>query len=377
MPKINQILLKTFAQNAVGSNDVTQFGSFASVGPGGTPTNDPAVIQGLPAYESGFTASGLQPEFREVNGLLYRQDEIMKYLFQEGIPEYLSTRTYYQNSIVKEAGTYKLYGSKTDDNVGNALNDTANWEFLVELGADLGFFPTNKVVIANNGSDPNNDIDFSQGSFVFSDNTGRAILSAITKQLDAVWAEGTNQGGLDTGSKANSTWYACYAIYNSTSEISDAIFSTNTSSPSLPSGYTKYRKIGYIRTNGSGDILGFTQIGNHVMWSTPVLDFSGATTSLVLQTITVPSGINVKASLRGQAFRSSPAGVYSFNIWSPLQTGATVSTTVCLAQSGSSSSANANAYFAEIITNTSSQVYRNGNIDTTTIYTYGWEYLDL
>ena len=58
------------------------------------------------------------------------------YLFQEGIPEYNSSAVYQTNSIVKKAGTYEIYGSKINENIGNALPsgvDNANWEFLQDL----------------------------------------------------------------------------------------------------------------------------------------------------------------------------------------------------------------------------------------------------
>jgi len=110
--------------------------------------------------------------------------------------------------------------------LSSALNITATNKGLTYLN--------NPITIANNSTDANNDIDFTAGNFQFADGSGQAVLSAITKRLDASWTAGNNQGGLDTGTKANSTWYHCYAIYNPTSGITDAIFSTNATSPSLP-----------------------------------------------------------------------------------------------------------------------------------------------
>ena len=117
-------------------------------------------------------------------------------------------------------------------------------------------FSSNPITIANNTTDANNDIDFSAGNFKFSDKSDEAVLSAMTKRLDASWTAGTNQGGLDTGSKANSTWYYCYAIHNPTSGVSDAIFSANATTPTLPSGYTKQSKALFaIKTSSVGNIL--------------------------------------------------------------------------------------------------------------------------
>ena len=114
----------------------------------------------------------------------------------------------------------------------------------------------NPITIANNATDADNDIDFTAGNFEFSDKSNNAVLSAMTKRLDASWVAGTNNGGLDTGSKANSTWYYCYAIHNPTSDVSDAIFSANATTPTLPSGYTKQSKALFaIKTSSGGNIL--------------------------------------------------------------------------------------------------------------------------
>lgn len=115
------------------------------------------------------------------------------------------------------------------------------------------------IIIANNSTDANNDIDFTAGNFEFSDKSNNAVLLAMTKRLDASWTAGTNQGGLDTGSKANSTWYYVYAIYNPTSGVSDAIFSANATTPTLPSGYTKRSKALFaLKTSSGGNIIGGT-----------------------------------------------------------------------------------------------------------------------
>jgi hypothetical protein len=152
-------------------------------------------------------------------------------------------------------------------------------------------FSSKKVTIANNVSDPNNDIDFSAGSsFDVTNNVGFFLGSGLTKRLDANWVVGTGQGGLDTGSKANSTWYYCYAIYNPASNTTDAIFSTNASAPSLPSGYTRYKRAGAIYTNSSGNITVFDQVGNKFIYQTLIQDYSiiPASTTKTDVTTTVP-----------------------------------------------------------------------------------------
>lgn len=120
------------------------------------------------------------------------------------------------------------------------------------------------------------------------------LKNTIVKRLDANWSVGTNNGGLDTGAKANSTWYHVYVIRKSSDSSVDAIFSTNAVKPALPSGYKGYRRIASIQTNSSGNIRGYAQVmGNIFLWSTPILDVSGRapTTTAANSTITIPLGI--------------------------------------------------------------------------------------
>jgi hypothetical protein len=150
----------------------------------------------------------------------------------------------------------------------------------------ISFLPQ-KITIANNSTDANNDIDFSGGNFVFSDFSGQAYVPAMTKRLDASWTAGTNQGGLDTGTKANSTWYYCYTIYNPTTQASDFLFSASATSPTLPSGFTKLKYIGSILANSSGNITAFKQVGNYFYFNN-IFDASPSSpTSGVYSTYTV------------------------------------------------------------------------------------------
>ena len=154
-----------------------------------------------------------------------------------------------------------------------------------------------KITIANNSSDVNNDIDFSGGNFVFSDFSGQAYVPAMIKRLDANWTAGTNQGGLDTGTKANSTWYYCYVIYNPTTQASDFLFSASIVTPTLPSGFTKLKYIGSILTNSSGNIILFKQVGNYFYFNniydaSPSSPSSGAYSNY---TLSVPRLTNIIA----------------------------------------------------------------------------------
>jgi hypothetical protein len=123
------------------------------------------------------------------------------------------------------------------------------------------------------------------------------LTSAITKSLNANWAVGTGEGGLDTGSKANSTWYHVFLIKRVDTDVVDALFSLSAASPTMPANYTLKRRIGSILTDSSGDIVLFSQNGDEFLWSEAVLDvdITNPGTSAVTRTLSVPTGVKVEA----------------------------------------------------------------------------------
>lgn len=85
--------------------------------------------------------------------------------------------------------------------------------------------------LSNNGTDATNDIDISAGKRRDSTDAEDMVLaSELTKQLDASWAVGTNQGMLDTGTVGNNT-YHLFLIKRSDTGVVDVLASlsaTNT-----------------------------------------------------------------------------------------------------------------------------------------------------
>lgn len=154
--------------------------------------------------------------------------------------------------------------------------------------------------LSNNGTDANNDIDIAAGSARDSTNAyDLTLASSLTKQLDAAWAVGTNQGGLDTGSKANSTGYHVYLIRKDSDGTIDALFSTSATSPTLPSGWSVKRRIGSFMTNASGNIRSFVQSGQWFQFKdTPPSDASALVLSATtLQALSLPLGVKYEAVL--------------------------------------------------------------------------------
>jgi hypothetical protein len=92
--------------------------------------------------------------------------------------------------------------------------DGASWRLYRIIDPTAGkVYPANNrsirgLTLSNNGSDATNDIDVAAGNTAADTDGGPLILPAvITKRLDAAWAVGTNQGELDTGAIANTTYH--------------------------------------------------------------------------------------------------------------------------------------------------------------------------
>jgi hypothetical protein len=204
-------------------------------------------------------------------------------------------------------------------------NGSNSWKSSNEMSASTslkGISYLNKpVTIANNASDSDHDIDFTAGNFNFDDGTGQAVATALTKQLDGSWTAGDNAGGLDTGTVAADTFYYCFAIYNPTTQTSDFLFSTSTSSPTMPSGYTKKKRIASLVTDGAGNIKNgsytFFNGGYRFIYSTPVLTGTGLTPAYTTLSVSCPPFS--LALIDGDIANNSTASYTKFQVGSKIE----------------------------------------------------------
>lgn len=115
----------------------------------------------------------------------------------------------------------------------------------------------NLVGLVNDGTDINQNIGFTAGTFKTS--AGNQIyLPTIIKKIQASgsWTAGSTNNGLDTGARTASTFYRTYVIQNNSTGAYDILFSLSATSPTVPSGYTNLGIMDYafIRTNASNNI---------------------------------------------------------------------------------------------------------------------------
>lgn len=165
----------------------------------------------------------------------------------------------------------------------------------------------------SNAADTANDITVAAGSAKDEGDAVCMVLAAsITKQLDASWAVGTNAGGLNTGAEANSTWYEVHLIRRPDTGVVDVMFTTTGNRATLPTNYTQQRRIGWVRNDGSGNLLQFTQIDDYFTLTTQVNDASVTlTTTAAAITLTAPPNSIARFRANVQADTSGTTGTAS------------------------------------------------------------------
>ena len=107
---------------------------------------------------------------------------------------------------------------------------------------------------------------------------------------------GTTPGTLAAQTTQGYSWYHFYAIRRPDTGVVDVVLSANATTPTLPTNYTQYRRIGSGLMNGSGQWFKFKQLGDWFEWDIPFVDFNstGSTTAALLG-LTVPYGVEVNA----------------------------------------------------------------------------------
>jgi len=159
------------------------------------------------------------------------------------------------------------------------------------------------LTLSNNSSDSEHDIDIAVGEARdTADGVDLTISSTFTKKIDATWASGSGNGGMANGvSLSADTWYHVYLVELDAGGT-DAGFDTATNAANLvaTSGVASaYRRIGSVLTDSSSNILGFTQFQDEFIFDSQIVNVNGSSlgTSRVLQTVSTPTGFEVRAIL--------------------------------------------------------------------------------
>lgn len=209
------------------------------------------------------------------------------------------------------------------------------------------------LTLSNNATDPTNDIDIAAGS-AGSDGTTPVLMtlpSALTKRLDAAWTVGAGNGGLDTGSIADTTYHV-WLIQRTDTGVVDALFSASATSPTMPANYDRKRRIGAV-IRESGALVAFDQYGKTFKRRNPVQSVSDGALGATAKTgtLAVPTGIKVDAIITG-TFLASGATANILYVSSLDQPDNAPSATNFTSQNRNTTNV---GYSANIVTNASGQ----------------------
>jgi len=256
---------------------------------------------------------------------------------------------------------------------GNGPSSPLSWGSSTAVNPALQRGQIGGLTLSNDGGSPNTVLDISAGFCTSSDLVSVMQLSAFTKSISGTWVVGSGTNGLDTGTIAASTWYHVFVIQRSDTLVVDVLFSLSATSPTLPTSYTQFRRIGSFRTNASSQIIAFTQNGNEFLWSVFPQDY-GTTIANGAQslTLTVPTGVVVNALIFGQYSNSNAAPIYI--LITSLATTSTATSSSLSMISTQVTGQNIGFGVMSIRTNTSAQIRFNANAasGTLSLCTMGW-----
>lgn len=233
----------------------------------------------------------------------------------------------FQTSFAASTGGAATVGQSGVTVTGNAGSNTAhnniqpvivtNWiiKAVRAFSGSQSFLSRGFIdgLIISNGTDADHDINIAAGACRDSSDAYNMVLaSTMTKQIDAAWAAGSAAGGLFSGSVGNSTWYHVFLIRKDADGSIDAGFDTSVTAANKPAGYSTYRRIGSVLTNGSANIIAFKQVGDRFTWVDYIRELNSAAlpTSSTLLTISVPLGVVVHAITAIYAYHATAGAFY-------------------------------------------------------------------
>lgn len=274
------------------------------------------------------------------------------------------------------------------DTIGDVVLRYDGTSFIIVLDSPLtaGIAPLSVIprgyidgLILSNDTDTDHDIKMEVGMCRDTGDTQTISLgSAIVKRIDANWAAGTGNGGFpSTLTLSNNTWYHFFIIAKP-DNTTDAGFDTSLTATNLltdATGYTKYRRVGSVLTNGSANIIQFVQIENEFLLKDPVCDVNVTNpgTSANLRTLSVPLGIKIIPIYSAMYLFTAVEATGYYIVTSPDQNDTAPSATLYDIEGSFGSTTGTSK---QIFTNTSSQIRTRcsltGASTDEVITTFGW-----
>lgn len=252
-----------------------------------------------------YTLTPISP-FKGITG--YKDGQLVR--FRPSATNTTQTPTVNVNSqgvknITKADGSTQVDIGDIDSNQDIELRyDLANDVFVLPKLGVTSLIPTlyiGGIKTENDSGDTAHDIKFNVGSCRDIADTQDIVLgSAIIKRVDANWAAGTGNGGFPSGiTLTANTWYYFFVIAKPDGTV-DAGFDSSLSATNLladATGYTKYRRVGSMKTDVSANWLQYYQQKERFILKTSISSSTAQNAYPTLTTVDTPVGIITTAIL--------------------------------------------------------------------------------
>lgn len=189
-------------------------------------------------------------------------------------------------------GMLNTFTSSTQGLVSASGGGTTNfaradgtWNAPIAQGAVAASFKNMNVTNTSAGT-PNTQCIVTADQLSLYNSSGGTYQTVINVNV-TISSGSSGANGLDTGSVAATSWYAIYVIYNPTTQTTAGLMSLSSSSPTMPSGYTFLMRVGWMRTDSSGNFLRIWQKGRKAVY---VITASTNTTVLPSMLASASSG---------------------------------------------------------------------------------------
>jgi hypothetical protein len=122
-------------------------------------------------------------------------------------------------------------------------------------------------------------------------------LTSVWSKTNAPWSAGGGGGARDTGAFTGPGTSYWFVIRNPTTGAVDLLFSASPTAPTLPPGFTQFRRIGATLISAGNVWLNFTQDGDTFLLNTPITGnaITNPSTTAFTYALSVPGAIRVEA----------------------------------------------------------------------------------
>ncbi len=268
-------------------------------------------------------------------------------------------------------GLAKLTNGKVPINLGGTGESTASaaWDALKKIATSTveGAVLLPRGHLSGCKLAPNDTATLSIGAGQCVDGTIARMFNILAlNKTNGAWVVGDAAGGLDTGTIANNSGYHVWAILRSDTGVTDYLISLSATAPIMPTDYDFKRRIGHVRTDGSGNFIADIYNGDFVELKAPIESLTAVTSTATLRTLEVPNGIIVRAKINVQHITTT--GFAQTQYWNPALGAVALAGIGRLYDASQGDAQSGYGAELEVYTNAAKQIYTILSTGNTSIY---------